>query len=134
MMQDTLDTRKGLKNKKKGFEREEWMEGDPNDFTEEQKKQINELNEKIKIFDEEQKRIREELGDNLKKSKLMVDGFVKEFDRKLLDMFGVKCQLDKLVTSYEIYSLKLFKAIYLEENISHKINEYNTLIANLEKV
>lgn len=38
MMNDTLDTRKGLKNKKKGLEREEWMDGDPNDFTEEQKK------------------------------------------------------------------------------------------------
>jgi|SaaInl47_10m_RNA_FD_contig_31_1556732_length_1124_multi_7_in_0_out_0_2 hypothetical protein len=38
MMNDTLDNRKGLKNKKKGLDKEEWMDSDPNDFTDEQKK------------------------------------------------------------------------------------------------
>jgi hypothetical protein len=38
MMNDTLDNRKGLKGKKKGLEKDEWMDGDPNDFTDEQKK------------------------------------------------------------------------------------------------
>jgi len=42
MMNDTLDTRKGLKNKKKAFQKEDWMEGDANEFTEEQKKLWNE--------------------------------------------------------------------------------------------
>jgi len=38
MMNDTLDNRKGLKNKKKGLDKEDWMDGDANDFTDEQKK------------------------------------------------------------------------------------------------
>lgn len=83
MMNDTLDTRKGLKNKKKGLETLEWMEGDPNEFTDEQKKLYQEHIEKIRLFEEEQKKIREELLENYKKSKNLVENFINSFDKKL---------------------------------------------------
>jgi len=39
------------------------------------------------------------LNDNLKKAKLLVDGYIKEFDRKLLDVFTIKSSIDKLISS-----------------------------------
>jgi len=98
-MNDTLDTRKGLKNKKKGLEREEWMDGDASEFNEDQRKQMAEFVEKCRLFEEDQKRIKEEMLDTLKKSKMSVDSFIKEFDRKLNEMFTTKCSLDKIITS-----------------------------------
>lgn len=111
MMNDTLDNRKGLKGKKKGLEKDEWMDGDPNDFTDEQKKLQQEYLEKIKAKEEEERRIREELNDNLKKARMAVTKFETDFDRELTDVFAVKSQLDKLITAYELYSIKLLMSI-----------------------
>jgi len=74
MINDTLDTRKGLKNKKKELEQEEWMQGDPNEFNDEQRKLMAEFIEKVRLNEVEQKRIKEDLLENLKKSKMLVEG------------------------------------------------------------
>jgi len=132
MMNNTLESRKGLKNKKKGLDKEEWMDNDSSTFTEEQKKLFNEYLEKVKQFDEEQRKIREELNDNLKKAKMTVENVIKEFDRKLSEIFSLKSSLDKLITSYEILSIKLIKKIYEENNIKNKASHLENIIKNLE--
>lgn len=55
--------------------------------------------EKVKAKEEEERRIREELNDNLKKARMAVTKFESDFDRELTDVFAVKSQLDKLITN-----------------------------------
>jgi len=69
----------------------------------------------------------------LKKSKMMVEKFITDFDRKLNELFNSKCNMDKLITSYEIYSLRLLMNVYNEENLPFKIGKLEEKLKNLEK-
>jgi hypothetical protein len=89
--------------------------------------------EKVKAKEEEERRIREELNDNLKKARMAVTKFESDFDRELTDVFAVKSQLDKLITAYEIYSIKLLMSIYSDENVPDKLVLLSDKIEKLQK-
>lgn len=64
---------------------------------------------------------------------MAVTKFETDFDRELTDVFAVKSQLDKLITAYELYSIKLLMSIYSDENVPAKIELLSDKIERLSK-
>lgn len=113
-MNGTLEEKKEtLLNEK--IEREEWMDKELEDMTEEERIKLKEFEVREQRLQEERDKMRKNLENELKNLKSEINEICSKFDEKLLVLFRRKLEYDQRISEQQLYVVRLNLATLLEK-------------------
>lgn len=124
MMNGTLEVKKDSLATQLAPERPQWMEEVPEaDMDDEQRREVAEYDEKLRIFEEEREKHRKALGLELKKLQTDVAELVRAFNEKVSSTTDQRLSVQYVISAHESYSVALSKALLENEWRAHELRD-----------
>mmetsp|Transcript_8770 Transcript_8770/g.7740 ORF Transcript_8770/g.7740 Transcript_8770/m.7740 type:complete len:328 (-) Transcript_8770:444-1427(-) len=130
MMNGTLEEKKDTPLDEV-LEREEWMNKDLDDMTEEERMKLREFEQKEQKLKEEKEKIRKNLELERKKLKADIEDICNRFDDKLFIVFRRRLEFEYRIYEQELTIIRLTLSILLKEENEVKKNNYDQKVREL---